>query len=296
VGSAKAQFQFAPATSLISPSVGGDKGPSLSSDNLTLFFHSRVRPGGLGSSDIWIATRPEPLGLFGAAVNVGSTVNSTFLEAHPKPSLDGLSLYFTSNRPGGQGVNDLWMTTRATTHDAFGTPVNLGPGVNTSFEEYGADISADGLTILFSREPPGSVGTPDIYMATRPTTAVPFGAAVNLGSPINTSGYEYQPSLSNDGLALFFTSDRANPIVDVDFWVSTRASLAAPWGTPVRLGPNVNGAFLDETGDIAWDGSSFVFDSTRDGGDYHLYQALAVPEPSTPALAACGLLLAGLAA
>jgi len=277
-GSAKAQFQFAPATSLIAVNSASDFSPSLSSDGRTLYFTSQDR-GGSGSFDIWTATRPAASGLFGTAVNLGSPVNTNSSDASADISLDGLSLVWTSNRPGALGAYDLWMSTRATTNDVFGPAVNLGASVNSTALDWTPNIS-DGLTLVFQSNRSGGFGDHDLYIATRPNTSVPFGAAVNLGQPINTAAGEFDPSLSADGLNLFFASNRSGGRGGIDLWVSNRASINDPFGTPVNLGPNVNSVF-DETGvDIAYDKSSIVFESTRDGGD-HMLQAAVVPEPAS---------------
>ncbi len=68
--------------------------------------------------------------IFGEPTNLGSTVNSSSTEGPNCFSSDGLSLYLTSDRSGGL---DIWVTTRETINDDWGTPVNLGPPVNQRF-------------------------------------------------------------------------------------------------------------------------------------------------------------------
>ena len=92
----------------------------------TLYFQRGN--GNLSDYDIWTATRSSRFGLFGNAVNLGASVNSSSFDLGPTISLDGLSLFFNSRRPGGLGEGDLYVVTRATTSDAFGAPVNLVPG------------------------------------------------------------------------------------------------------------------------------------------------------------------------
>jgi hypothetical protein len=82
-------------------------------------------------------------------VNLGPPVNSSFQEGSVSISADGLALFFISNRPGGYGLHDIWMTWRTTTHDSWNTPINLGPTVNTSSREGSPGISADGLELYF---------------------------------------------------------------------------------------------------------------------------------------------------
>jgi Tol biopolymer transport system component len=203
---AQAQLQFAPATQMVIPGGPSEGGPSLSSDNLTLYFHSDSRAG-LGDFDIWRSTRATPSGAFGSPVNLGAPVNTSSLDANSKISRDGLSLYFNSNRPGTSGELDIYLSTRATTSDPFGTPVRLD-SLNTAFRDGTPDISADGLSIVFITNKPGGFGLRDLYMATRATTSDAFGSVVNLGATVNTAGEERFPSLSPDALSLIFSSDR----------------------------------------------------------------------------------------
>jgi hypothetical protein len=295
-GVARGQYQFGTATDLVIPgdAPNGDFGPALTSDNLTLYFSSTGRSGGLGGQDLWRTTRATASGSFGAPVNLGAPLNTPGEELIPKTSLDGLSLYFVSNRPGTLGNNDIWIATRATTSASFGAPVNLGGAINTSSLDGGPDITADGLILVFNSDRPGGSGERDLYIATRASTASAFGSVVNLGPTINTSDDDYSPSISADGLILFFASTRPGGFGDHDLWVTTRASITSPWGAPVNLGPDVNGPFTDYNPEISWDGSRLVFTSTRSvGGSGSIYEVAVVPEPSTSALVACGLLLAG---
>jgi opacity protein-like surface antigen len=94
-----------------------DQRPSIRFDGLELFFFSNRTdstpgPTGAPSSDIWVTTRNSVLESWGAPANLGAVINTPFSEINPHLSADGLTLYFASNRPGGCGGNDLYMTTR----------------------------------------------------------------------------------------------------------------------------------------------------------------------------------------
>lgn len=80
---------------------------------------------------------------------------------------DGLELIFYSDRPGGLGAFDLWVTARTTTTNPWGTPINLGPSLNTASQDRGPALSTDGLTIVFSSDRPGGLGGHDLYVSTR---------------------------------------------------------------------------------------------------------------------------------
>ena len=110
---------------------------------MALFFH---RGGGGG---IWVTTRQTKEEPWGEAVKLGPTVNSSAEDGGPSISADGLMLFFGSLRPGGNGMADIWVTMRATTDGDWGTPVNLGPLVNSSSHDASPSISADGSTLFF---------------------------------------------------------------------------------------------------------------------------------------------------
>jgi hypothetical protein len=73
--------------------------------------------------------------VFGERVNLGPVVNSPYADMGPFVAPDGLTLYFDSDRPGGLGGSDIWVTTQATVSDAWGPPVNLGAPVNSEYDE-----------------------------------------------------------------------------------------------------------------------------------------------------------------
>jgi hypothetical protein len=206
---------------------------------------------------------------WGTPVNLGSTINTTDTERDPSISADYLELYFACDRSGGYGLKDIWVTTRPTVSDPWGTPVNLGPTVNSSVSETWPSISADGLSLFFCawNRPGGGYGDADIWVTTRATVSDPWGAPVNLGPPVNDEGRQQTPSISADGLALFLCGWD-------DIWVTTRATVSDPWGTPVHLGPPVNTLSTDYCPYISADGSSLYFVSDRFGGegDFDLWQ------------------------
>jgi Tol biopolymer transport system component len=202
----------------------GDEGaPSISSDGLSLYFDSDAsRQGGQGSGDIWVTTRPSTSAPFGAAANLGPTINTSFAEGHPDISADGLSLYFSSGRPGTCGEGDIWVARRPTTTEPFGIPVNLGPAVNTCASDEEPSISADGLALFFSSSRPGGSGMHDLWVATRSSTSAPFGHAVNLGRTVNSRFDDRTPDIASDGATLYFMSNRPGGVGFFDLWESRR--------------------------------------------------------------------------
>ena len=131
---------------------------------VTLYFSS-LRPGGLGAFDIYASQLRRDF-FFGSAALVWELSNPPGA-THPAIRHDGLEMFFASSRPGAFGEADLWVSTRDTARDAWSTPVNLGPLVNTRFYEGGPALSADGTTLYFYSTRPGGFGVFDIYATYR---------------------------------------------------------------------------------------------------------------------------------
>jgi WD40-like Beta Propeller Repeat len=158
--------------------------------------------------------------------NLGSTVNSSVIDQHPAISRKGLSLYFISDRAGGVGGLDIWVCQRASVNDTWGTPQNLGLGVNSSNTENAPTLSPDEHRLFFASNRPGGSGGTDIWVSRRHNRADDFdwGPPVNLGPAINTANDEEGPTYFDDketgSSILYFTSNR-------------------PWGAGDCNGPKV---------------------------------------------------------
>lgn len=150
----------------------------------------------------------------------------------------------------------------------FGTPVNLGALVNSSAGEGSPEVSADGLELYFNSTRPGYGGT-DIWVARRLTQDAEWGKAENLGPVVNTAANETAPTISSDGLELYFCdfqSPRPGGSGNSDIWVTRRATKGAPWGPPVNLGPLVNSPSNEITPEVSFDGLELYFECDRPGG------------------------------
>ncbi|MHC4175508.1 MAG: hypothetical protein ACYTBX_09675 [Planctomycetota bacterium] len=219
---------------------------------------------------------------FGTPVNLGQPVNSSANEWGSSISADGLNLYFTSKRPGGSGDEDLWVTTRDTKEDEWGTPVNLGPIVNSSSGDGMPRISTDGLALYFMSGRPGGSGNVDLWVTTRETTHDEWGPPVNLGPTVNSAFFDGGPDISADGLDLYFTSNRPSGSGDFDLWVTTRATTSDPWGEPANLGPIVNSSVGEYYSSLSADGLVLFFQD--DNLDICLTQRKTTADPFGPAV------------
>lgn len=238
-----------------------DNVPDLSRDGLSLYFASN-RPGGSGASDLWVSQRASVDDAWGVAVNLGPTVNSGAGDLGPNASPDGHYLFFTSNRPGGLGLNDIWVSWRADVHDDFAweAPVNLGSPVNGPEFEAGADLRRPEFYFVLGR--PGVIAF-DIYVSVlKGQTFEPPQPVVEL----NSSANDLRPSLRFDRREIFLSSNRPGGFGEDDIWVSTRQSAAGPWTVPVNLGPVINTPFTDTQPALSEDGTMLFFTSNRPGG------------------------------
>jgi broad specificity phosphatase PhoE len=290
---AKADFTFGEATNL-GPTINTSSPDILnciSSDGLAMYLDSFNRPGGHGSWDIWISTRKTLDDEWGVPVNLGPPFNTAQADAGAYISSDGLELYFQSDRSGGYGDYDLYVTKKITTEQNpegyWSEPQNLGPLVNTSNWDCLPWVSPDGLELYFSSlDRAGGYGDFDIWISRRPSVNSAWETPVNLGPVINTPACESAPSISSDGLLLLFSDEIEGPLRPggygkADMWMARRASVNDPWGVPLNLGPMVNTSSLEGGPRISPDGSMLYFCSERPGGygGFYgdIYQAPIIP-------------------
>ncbi len=271
VGSAKADFTFGEPTNLgpIVNSEGPEVAPSISVDGLELYWHSRGREADTSAlGDIWCTTRATTADAWGTPVNLGSTVNSSSADFNPSISADRLELYFSSDRPGGSGSQDIYVATRMTRENKWDEAVNLGSMINYATNDGGPCISADGLELYFqSYNRAGGYGHVDNWIATRTTRDETWGVPVPFPPPLNTSYRDATPNISDDGLALFFDSERPGGEGKSDIWMAIRSTKDEPWGTPFNLGPTVNTSFSEGSPNFWADGLQLYFSSNdRPGG------------------------------
>jgi len=197
---------------------------------------------------------------FGKPVNLGPNINSSSIEVDPSISADGLELFFESRRPGGYGNGDIYVSRRASKDDPWGPCMNIGAPVNTAYYDQAPSISADGLSLYFSSYiRPGGYGSDDLWVTTRASVSDPWGPPVNLGATVNSSSYDTMPSISADGLVLFFMSGRAGGLGGDDLWFTSRATKNDPWDSPVNLGATINSSLNEACPDISADGRMLFF-------------------------------------
>ncbi len=253
------------------------QGPSLSPDGQTLYFNSNRSPG-YGNQDLWMTSRDSHDDHWHEPVNLGLAVNSPADDWTPDISPDGLSLYFTSNRAHGLGDYDIYVSTRATTNDPWGDPVNLGSRINSPSGDGSPSISANGLSLFFGSFRAGGHGEADLWITTRATLDDQWNVPVNLGPSVNRSGIELDPDISSDGLTLLFSAYRSDGAGGFDIWMTWRDTITSPWNTPLNLGPAINKQGHEGHPTLSSDKSTLYFNALRPGNQ-HLWQVPFVISP-----------------
>lgn len=190
-------------------------------------------------------------------VNLGATVNSAADEWYPVLARDGSFMIFVSNRAGGFGDSDLWISRRV--DGEWQTPQDLGAAVNTSSSESAPSLANGDSTLYFVS---ASTGHGDIY--TCPLVNGVPGTRTKVPYPISTAWLDCCPVVSRDGNRLYICSDRSGTFGADDIWVSQRSG--SSWSTPVNLGPTVNTAEDDLPRWLSDDGRTMLICSTRTDG------------------------------
>lgn len=205
-------------------------------------------------------------------------------------------MLFTSDRSGGFGKNDINISRRRDKNQDFGEggwqePVNIGATVNTPDTDMAAvlfeDESTGGTTLYFQSQRATGLGLNDLYFSTLQQDGT--FTTPQLVSNINSTSNDELPTISRDGLTMYFISDRPGSIPSNnkpsrDIWVATRASTTDDWGTPVNLdvvnaamgGPQINSQYHDGRPSISFDDTRLYFFSAfrnqgQPGGNLSMY-------------------------
>ena len=212
---------------------------------------------------------PAALSSWSEPANLGAPINSPGVDQSPVLSADGLTLYFASDRPGGIGGIDLWVSHRASADSPWETPVNLGPAINSPDIESGPALSPDGHLLFFQSSRAGGEGSNDLYVSYRVNDQDDLGWSdpVNVGSGVNTTAGEFGPWYTEngaDGPTLFFARGPNNTFTQLYSAPVTRDGLSRGPAAPVS--ELTDPAFSQGRPSLTMDGREIVFYSNRPGG------------------------------
>jgi flagellar motor protein MotB len=178
---------------------------TISADAVRMFFTACNRSDGKGGCDIYYSEKRN--GLWTRPRNLGEPVNTSAKETQPSISADGRTLYFVSNRSGGKGGQDIWMST-LDGKGRWDKPVNLEK-INTSDDESSPFIHLDGRTLYFASDGWPGMGQYDLFVA-RKDSAGSWSTPENLGYPINSRYNEEGMSVNARGNRAYYSSDRGD--------------------------------------------------------------------------------------
>lgn len=182
-------------------------GQTVSQDGRILIYTICNRPDGMGSCDVYYALRGDD-STWGEPHNIGPPVNSPYWDSQPCLSPDNQELYFISNRPGGYGGSDIYVS-RLQPDGRWGKPQNLGPDINTAGDESSPFIHADNRTLYFASDGWPGVGGVDLFYSRKRIDGA-WGKPENLGYPINTIDHDGSLFVAADGKTAYFASDRSD--------------------------------------------------------------------------------------
>lgn len=234
-----------------------ENSPWVSADERTIYFSSN-RVGGQARA-IWMATRPTKTDSFGTPTLVAN-IDSPMDEGDPQLTADELTLYFYTRRTG---TDEVWIATRPTTADTFtvqGAMVITGSTTPSS----GPSLSVDEQTFYYTHD------QLQIAFATRPDRASGFTFVRELAE-VNAPATDLDPSISTDGLELFFGSYRTSPGAT---YVATRGSTADMFSSPTEL-TSIQAMVGGYTGtpEISADGRTLYYGADSPGPQVDLYYA-----------------------
>lgn len=191
-----------------------DSNLALSADGKTLYILKDD-----GGGDIYYCSQLAN-GTWGPPVPLPGIINSTFEEKSITISKDGKTLFFSSNRPGGLGGTDLYKATKDSKGE-WANVKNLGPAINTPFDEEGPFIDYDLATLYFSSKGHKNMGSYDIFRAVYDAAKDKWSTPENLGYPINTPDDDIFYMTSSDGKRAYYSSVREDGLGYTDIFLIT---------------------------------------------------------------------------
>lgn len=249
-----------------------NENPTLTADLLELCFNSNRDAS---NSDIWIARRESTQAAFNPPERVDAA-SSPLFETSPAISLDGLSLFFGSDRPGGLGDLDIWRSTRATRSSAWSVPEDLVP-LNSPSKDLPRPTGQGDLVMPLSSDR-DNLGAYQTFLAARPGAGGTFGLPAAIPELTFADRTTVDAFLSADGLTLFYTSAPTTLGAKPDLYVSWRKSTAQPFSVVASL-DDLNTAADERDPWLSPDGTVFFFTSDR-SGLLQIYTAAASRGPS----------------
>ncbi|MEZ5500542.1 MAG: hypothetical protein R3E77_14085 [Steroidobacteraceae bacterium] len=212
---------------------------AISPDGRSAAWGSTNRPGGRGGWDIWLSSKRRDGTWSTPTVAPFCSAANDF---DPAFSPDGRALYFFSNRAGGFGGDDIYRVSFDGTR--WGNPVNLGPNVNSSGDEWAPVVSPDGQRLLFASNGRGGRGRHDLFTARLQNDG--FTLAVPVPGIVNTTADEFDGTWLADGRTIVFARAPNLEKDQINLYVAYESS--GSYAAEGKLSLSVNTASTDTLG------------------------------------------------
>jgi len=205
----------------------------------------------------------------------GPPLNTQNVEYNPVISPRGQYLVFQSNRPGGKGGMDIWVSTNQSYPNRmkfpeWSEPENFEelntPGFEGMFSIYfGNDDDRPEEIYFTSTRSAGREGYEglNIYCTERIPGSKLWKKPIHLDE-INSNFDDRMPAISPDGKILVFSSDRPGGYGGSDLWISFRKEKGGSWSEPLNMGPGINSSSNEISPSFHWDGETLYFSSDRE--------------------------------
>lgn len=198
-----------------------DANVALSPDGKTLLtYKGRQHITAKLAGDLYACTLKSDGKSWSKPEKLPAPINSNDLEPSACFSSDGQTLYFSSNRPGGYGGIDIYVSEKEGVN--WGEPKNLGPIINTDKDEDAPFIHADGKTLFFGSKGHTNIGGYDIFYSELDLSSGKWGIPENIGYPLNTADNDTYFLWSADATRGYFSSHRKDTYGDKDIYMMNR--------------------------------------------------------------------------
>ncbi len=235
----------------------------------TLLTISSNRSGPTRGFDIFLSRLRTRSWTKASSLGEVAVLNTIYDERGPGLAADGKTIFFGSDRPGGCGGMDVYVSRFV--NGRWTKPENLGCEVNSSSDDEMPSCNADGSRLYFASPRYGSMGGVDLWVSKLVDDK--YTAPENLGPTVNSIEDETAPNPSQDEEVLFFSSFRSGGLGGKDLWYSTKEN--GRWTQPANLGASINSPAFEGCPTISFDKKTFLFSAWRKGnvGVQDIYMA-----------------------
>lgn len=188
----------------------------ISPDGNTIYYTACSRSDGHGGCDLYVSYKLN--GRWSEPQNMGPSINSESWESQPSISSDGRRLFFASDREGGYGGKDIWVSYK-NYNGTWTEPKNLGEEINTAYDDISPFIHWDNTTLYYASKGKVGMGGYDIFLSKPEGNSDKWTEAENIGYPINTQKDENSLVVAKDGKTAYFAAENlSNGRADLDLY------------------------------------------------------------------------------